>query len=199
MNDAFSNKEYRDAFVEANIRNGIAFQIRALRKRQGLSQRDLGEKMGKQQNVISRLEDPDYGKLTLQTLLTLARTFDVGLIVRFVSYGQLIASLGDVSDERLAVPNFEEEAAERFAGEVSDLIEEFSASRFSNQLRSSVTSAPSQSPTPTSKASNVIDACAMFARSQSSVSNALSANARVTSGALTAITSASQEQRARAL
>lgn len=198
MNDAFNDKEYRDAFVEANLRNGIAFQIRALRKHQGLSQRDLGEKMGKPQNVISRLEDPDYGKLTLQTLLTLARTFDVGLIVRFVSYGQLAASLVDVSDEALAVPSFEEERAEQFARGALELIEEFSTSRFSNQLASTLEVPLNQAITPPPRASNIIDACSMFGRRQSAAHSTLSTNTKMT-GALTAISSANQEHKARAI
>jgi transcriptional regulator with XRE-family HTH domain len=105
----FGDKGYRDAFVEANIRNAIAFQIRALRKKRGWSQGELAAKCGKAQNVISRLEDPNYGRYTLQTLLSLAGTFDVALSVRFVSYGELLSQLKNVSDEALAVPSFDEE------------------------------------------------------------------------------------------
>ena len=38
---------------------------------------------------ISRLEDPNYGRYSLKTLKRLARAFDVGLLVRFVSFGEL--------------------------------------------------------------------------------------------------------------
>jgi transcriptional regulator with XRE-family HTH domain len=108
MNE-FENKEYRDAFVEEINHTGIAFQIRALRNKAELSQAELGEKCGKAQNVISRLEDPDYGKFTLKTLLTLAKTFDVALMVRFVPFCALRSSLNNLSEESLAVPNFTEE------------------------------------------------------------------------------------------
>jgi transcriptional regulator with XRE-family HTH domain len=84
MNDEFENKEYRDAFVEENVRNGIAFQIRALRKRQQLSQGELGGRAGMAQNAISRLENPEYGKFTINTLFALASAFDVALSVKFV-------------------------------------------------------------------------------------------------------------------
>jgi transcriptional regulator with XRE-family HTH domain len=110
MSDEFESKEYRDAFVEANIHTGIAFQIRALRKKAEWSQSELGEKCGgKAQNVISRLEDPDYGKFSLSTLLALAKAFDVALLVKFVPFCTLRASLGNLSEEALAVPNFTEE------------------------------------------------------------------------------------------
>jgi transcriptional regulator with XRE-family HTH domain len=112
MIDEFDSKEYRDAFVEENIRSGIAFQIRALRKRHQLSQGELGARAGMAQNVISRLEDPEYGKFTINTLLALAAAFDVALSVRFVSFSYLLSSLENLSPEALAVPGFTEEANE---------------------------------------------------------------------------------------
>lgn len=105
------NKEYRHAFVEESVKTGIAFQARALRLSKGWSQKELGEKAGKPQNVISRLEDPDYGSFTIRTLLDLASAFDVALLVRFVSFGQLLHQLRDVSPKALAVPDFEKEQA----------------------------------------------------------------------------------------
>jgi transcriptional regulator with XRE-family HTH domain len=102
-------KDYRDAFVEESVKTGIAFQTRALRLDAGWSQKELGKKAGKPQNVISRIEDPDYGNFTIRTLLDLASAFDVALLVRFVSFGQLIQQFKDVSLKALAVPNFEKE------------------------------------------------------------------------------------------
>jgi transcriptional regulator with XRE-family HTH domain len=127
MNDEFENKDYRDAFVEENIRSGMAFQIRALRKRQQLSQGELGDRAGMPQNVISRLEDPEYGKFTINTLLALASAFDVALSVRFVSFSYLLSCLGDLSPEALAVPAFTEEAYERRTVEssLSDLLQPY--------------------------------------------------------------------------
>ncbi len=103
------NKEYRDAFVAESVKTGIAFQNRALRLSNDWSQKDLGERAGKPQNVISRIEDPDYGNFTIRTLLDLASALDVALLVRFVSFGQLMQQLKDVSPEALAVPSFEKE------------------------------------------------------------------------------------------
>lgn len=124
MNEEFDEKKYRESFVEENISTGIAFQIRALRKKEKWSQEDLGEKAGKAQNVISRLENPDYGKFTLNTLLALAAAFDVGLMVRFVSFSGLRASLRDVSEPALAVPNFNEEKhAASSLGQISSHLE----------------------------------------------------------------------------
>lgn len=110
MNAEFDEKEYRAAFVAENLRTGIAFQIRALRNKERWSQAQLGEKAGKAQNVISRLEDPDYGKFTVNTLIDIASAFDVGLSVRFVAFSDLIEQTNDLSPEALAVSSYEEEA-----------------------------------------------------------------------------------------
>ena len=61
-----------------------------MRDREGWSQEALAEKVGMNQNAISRLENPDYGKPTLTTLKRLAAAFDVALAVRFVPFGELV-------------------------------------------------------------------------------------------------------------
>lgn len=109
MFDQLRDPDYRHAFVEENEKTGIAFQIRALREKNGWTQAELGQRAGKPQNVVSRLEDPDYGKVTLTTMFDLARAFDVALLVKFVSFSRLVAELKDVSPRALAVPSFTEE------------------------------------------------------------------------------------------
>jgi transcriptional regulator with XRE-family HTH domain len=101
------SKRYRDAYVAENVRTGIAYQIRALRQQRGpMSQKDLGRLTGKPQCVVSRLEDPDYGRFTLQTLLDVAAAFDVALLVQFVSHDEFLRRTRDVSPEALEVPSF---------------------------------------------------------------------------------------------
>jgi transcriptional regulator with XRE-family HTH domain len=53
------------------------------------SQDELAKKVGMNQNAISRLENPGYGKATLTTLRRIASALDVALVVRFVSFRQL--------------------------------------------------------------------------------------------------------------
>ena len=109
MNAEFEDKEYRAAFVEEIVKTNVAFQIRALREHQEKNQGDLAQLIGTGQSVISRLEDPDYGKFSATTLFELASAFDVGLIVRFVSFGDLQKSLEDLSPKALAVASYQEE------------------------------------------------------------------------------------------
>ena len=109
MFDDFKNKHFRDAFLEENIRLRLALQIRTLREKNNWSQPVLAEKSGKPQSVISRLEDPNYGKFTVRTLLDLASTFDVALFIGFVPYSKLIAEIKDVSPKGLTAASYTEE------------------------------------------------------------------------------------------
>jgi hypothetical protein len=104
-----SNKEFRRAFVESNVRRGLAYQVRAMRKAKKMSQGELGGLLAKPQNVVSRLENPSYGKWTVQTLLEVAAGFDVAVLVKFVPYSRLVRETEDLSNEALAPMDYQTE------------------------------------------------------------------------------------------
>ena len=87
---SLADKEYRDAFVAEHITQGVAFQIRATRKGQGLSQAALGRLCDASQPLISDWENPDNEGFTLKTLERLASALDVALIVRFAPFSELV-------------------------------------------------------------------------------------------------------------
>ena len=104
---------YRHAWVQSHIKNGIAFQIRAMRKAAGWDQKKLAEMAlgnSELQPMISRYENPDYGKYTMKTLLDLAKAFDVGLIVRFAPFSELVEWEEKVANTELALPSFEKDS-----------------------------------------------------------------------------------------
>lgn len=105
-------KPYRDAYVGEHVKTSLPFQIRTLREQRGLSQRDLGERTGMRQNAISRLEKPDYGSLSVNTLLRLASAFDVALLIKFVPFRKLLDEFSDLSIEALEVNSFDDELPE---------------------------------------------------------------------------------------
>ena len=109
MFNNLANKKFRDAFLEENIRMRLALQIRALREKFKWSQPELATRVGNTQSVISRLEDSNYGKFTIRTLLKLASTFDVALFISFVSYTKLEKEIEDLSPKALAVASYLEE------------------------------------------------------------------------------------------
>ena len=100
-----ADKEFRDFYSESYLKKSIPFQLKTMRTERDWSQSKAGEILGKGQNAISRLESPSYGKLTVQTLIELARGFDVGLIIKFVPFSRLLREYEDVSFEALSSPS----------------------------------------------------------------------------------------------
>lgn len=101
---------YRAAFVSERVRSAIALQIRALREqRNGMTQKELGEKLGMAQTWVSKLENPEYGKMTVTTLLRLANVFDTDLEIKFRPFSTTLDRLPSQGSEYFRVASFEEE------------------------------------------------------------------------------------------
>ena len=105
------NQRYRNSYLSQHLRMFLAAQIRALRG--NLSQAAFGRLLGKPQSVVSRLENSDYGKVTLQTLLEIAQKLNVALIVRFVSYPTFLRYTDDMSQSALRPGAFDQNEMNR--------------------------------------------------------------------------------------
>jgi transcriptional regulator with XRE-family HTH domain len=108
--EKLGRKAYRAAYVGEHVRRGIATQIRAMRDQRGWNQGKLSSELGKPQSVVSRLEDPSYGKVTVQTLLEVAATFDVALQIRFVPFSSFLQQTRDVSTHSMRVVSFSDDS-----------------------------------------------------------------------------------------
>ena len=78
-------------------------------KKSGLSQEDLAARAGITQGVVSRAANPEYGNLTINTIIRIAAGFDVAFIGKLVPFSELAKWFVDLSEDSLQVKTFEEE------------------------------------------------------------------------------------------
>ncbi len=103
------DKEYRDAWVDESVKTVLPFQIRAIRAKRRWSQAKLGKMAGMKPHSVSRLESDHRHSPNISTLLRLAHAFDCALLVKFVPFSKMAEEFADVSDESLAVIDFDAE------------------------------------------------------------------------------------------
>lgn len=77
----------------------------------GWSQGDLAKLLGTTQTAVSRLEDPSYGRYSLKTLMDLAKVFDAGMQMRFVSFISMLQETFHPKAQSREVMAFEDEAS----------------------------------------------------------------------------------------
>lgn len=102
--EAMDDRAFRASYMAHHLRAFLADQIRNLRGER--SQKAFGALIGKPQSVVSRLEDEDYGKLTLQSLIDVAAKLDVGLLVRYVDFPTFLTATRDFSQSAVAPPAY---------------------------------------------------------------------------------------------
>lgn len=96
--------------MRTSAEHKLAYQIRTLREAHNLTQGQLAKKLKrKSASSVARLEDPTYGRYSLSTLVDLANTFDVGLLVKFVPFSKLLLDNEKTSPKDLQVEPFESE------------------------------------------------------------------------------------------
>jgi transcriptional regulator with XRE-family HTH domain len=107
--EKLTDPTYREAFISEEIDIGIPMQLRAMREKRGWNQKYIAEKMDTKQPRFSLMEKPGYGNFSLNTLKKLASIFNVGLIVSFVPYSEMINFVEGFGPQRLSVPSFADE------------------------------------------------------------------------------------------
>jgi transcriptional regulator with XRE-family HTH domain len=117
--EKLTDQTYRDAFISEEIDIGLPMQLRAMREERGWNQQYVAAKMETKQPRFSLMEKPGYGNFSLNTLKKLASIFNVGLIVSFVPFSEMIEFTNAFSRKRLAIPSFADEYSameRRFSG-----------------------------------------------------------------------------------
>lgn len=101
------SKRYRESWIASVVKRMLPLQIRVLRRQRDWSQADLAKKSELTQGVISRAEDPNYGNLSINTLIRIAAGFDCAFIGRFVPFSELGRWYTAIADDKaLEVPSF---------------------------------------------------------------------------------------------
>ncbi len=110
---SWRERDYRAQFVRDRVQSSVALQIRALRdQRNGMTQSQLGALMGKAQPWISQIENPEYGKWSVATLLDCANAFDTDVEIRFRPFSRSLYELSHQDEQYFRVGSFEEELPE---------------------------------------------------------------------------------------
>ena len=107
--ETLKDRESRQFFYEEHIETGLPIQIRELRKKRKLTQKELAKLAECDQSNVSDWENPNYEYTPqISTLKRLANAFDVPLIVRFGSWEELITWDNELSPEKVAPASFDE-------------------------------------------------------------------------------------------
>lgn len=122
-----SDREFRHAYMTDQVRTHIALAIRILREQNGWSQTELGKRCDKPQSWISKLEDPEYGKVSLQTLFEIAEVFDLPLLVQFPEWSDWLRRMKDQSRQNFEKSSFDADFLNKFASTTVDQAQRSSA------------------------------------------------------------------------
>lgn len=104
-----ADKRYRDQLVAETIFSRLPLKVRFLREKTGKSQKLIARESGKAQTWISKLEDPNYGRFSVNTLLEVASMYDVGLKVDFVPFSQVLDDFSNSASDSWVVPTYTDE------------------------------------------------------------------------------------------
>src|SRR5438132_13747529 len=92
-------RDYRAAYIRAKLDVLIPSQLRALRIRQDKTQPVLAEMAGMKQPRISAMETPGRVNFNLDTLVRMAATLNVGLMVKFIPFSEMLGWENDYNQD----------------------------------------------------------------------------------------------------
>ena len=84
LKEDLQDKNFKKAFDEEDVFARLAVEIAKVREEQGISQRELAERLHTTQQTVSRLENPRNRSFSLTTLIKLATVFHKSLEIHLV-------------------------------------------------------------------------------------------------------------------
>ncbi|HEX9545403.1 MAG TPA: helix-turn-helix transcriptional regulator [Pyrinomonadaceae bacterium] len=103
INNLLNERDYRAAYIRAKLDVLIPSQLRALRLRQEKTQPKLAEMADMKQSRVSAMETPGKVNFNLDTLVRMAATFKVALVVEFVAFSEMLRWENDYTQDTFNV------------------------------------------------------------------------------------------------
>ena len=99
LREELKDPEFRHSFAQAGEAWNLSIQLADLRRKKGLTQAQLAEMVGTQQQNIARIENPAYTGHTLSLLRRVAKALDMVLRVQFITVDQALRDEGLLDEE----------------------------------------------------------------------------------------------------
>jgi transcriptional regulator with XRE-family HTH domain len=107
--ERLENCKYRESYIRASITVNLPSQIRALRLGIPMTQKEFATASEMKQPRISAMEKPGATRFNIETLIRVAATCGVGLIVKFVPISEMIAWENSFSQDKFKVAAFQKD------------------------------------------------------------------------------------------
>lgn len=99
----------REAYIRSKVSTSVASQVRALRRREELTQEGLAEISQMKQSRISAMERPGI-RWNVETLVRLAAALRVGLVVRLASFSEMLDWENAFNQDTFNITTIEEDS-----------------------------------------------------------------------------------------
>jgi transcriptional regulator with XRE-family HTH domain len=109
--DDWDDLEYRHAYVQASVEQGLGWQVKINRQLRGWTEEQLAAKCNVAPGYIRNLERgeiPD-AEINFVDLRLIGEAFDIALLVGYVSFGELREASKALAEEDLCVPSYDED------------------------------------------------------------------------------------------
>lgn len=105
LEEQLKDPVFAERFERAGEAWDVALQLAALRKKAGLSQKELARKLRTSQQQISRLESPEYEGHSLSMLRRVARILGATVRVAIEPRGDRRSARARVAEPKASLPN----------------------------------------------------------------------------------------------
>lgn len=111
--DRLQQKAYRASYSDAQRTVLLPFQIAVLRESQGWSQEELAQRCGWSASRQAKIETVGEDALTWKTLEKLAAALDIGLLIKFAPFSELVKEEAVFDPNTFKIPSFEQDGLDK--------------------------------------------------------------------------------------